>query len=697
MLAVFLAMSFNIHLLDNLSQDDAEGLLEDYIGGAIDQFVESKAGKAYVKKHPEGGGEWISAFIEMGYLYCDRTLPKITKGVAQEIMEDILPRKLTLLDPDDTKDAIPELVAFWIFLKDEYELRSAGAIAKYLTPIQDKFTDWMFDPHRAGLTKSFVLQGTAAGYDMTTQAGVEAFQTEYNQNLRAANDEQPAPESLSTAPPEVQQMLEMMGVKLPEAGESLNPSQFIGQLINASEQMNALMGEDEKLFDAAELEELRQIQSEAPDEFIQLGEALPEESAALLQAQAITETAPGTVLQDFQTVLEAIGPVGISVSGKRQHIPRQLLEEINERLVNPIQIDIQRPQQKSYPPIHGLYLLLRATGMITFTAKGKQSHLAIAPNIHQSWQQLNPTERYCTLLEAWLVRSHAEMLNEDRSGFMTEGENSLQGWQMFAQKRKHTYNKYALQDNIRYYPKYHNLALMSLFSLVNITTGKPQKGKGWRIKSVEVLPFGNAVMSLIRNAFYASGFSWPSATDSSLPFNKLQPTLQPFFPEWQQTLATPSTEFSPGRHIFKVSLGKIWRRIAISGEATLAHLSSLILDSVSFDSDHLDMFTYTNSLGRQIQVLHPYMNEGEQFTDEVTIGSLPLTLGSTMDYVFDFGDNWRFKVQLESVEAEESDSDYKIKAAKKRGSKRGKSRQKSAGEILETHGKAPLQYPDSDW
>ena len=689
-------MSFDIRLLDNLSYDDAETLLEDYIGDAIDRFVESKAGRAYVKKHPEGGGEWISTFIEMGYVYCDRTLPKMTKGDAQQLMEDILPRKLTLLDPDDTKDAIPELVAFWTFLKEEYELRSAGAIAKYLTSIQGKFTDWMFDPDRGGIAKSFALQGMAAGYDMTTQAGVEAFQTEYNKDIRAASN-QPPSESFPSAPPEVKQMLEMVGIKVPEAGESFNPSQFIGQLIDASEQINAVIGGDEKLFDAADIEELRQAQAEAPDEFMQVGEALSEEKAAILEAQAITETAPGTILQDFQTVLEAIGPEGISVSGKRQHIPRQLLAEINEHLVNPLQIDIQRPQQKSYPPLHGLYLLLRATGIITLTPKGKQHHLSLTPDIYESWQQLNPTERYCTLLEAWLVRGHAEMLNEDRSGFMTEGDRSLQGWQTLAQKKKHTYSKYSVQDTLKYYPAYHNLALMSLFGLVEITSGKPERGKGWRIKTVEVLPFGDALMTLIRNAYVASDFLWPSATDPSLSFSELQPTLQPYFLEWQQTLAVPSTEFSPGRHIFKVSLGNIWRRIAISGEATLAHLSALILGSVNFDSDHLDQFTYTNELGRQIQVVHPYIDDGEYFTDEVRIGSLPLKPGSTMEYLFDFGSSWRFKVQLESIELEDAGSDYKIKSSKKRGSNRRRGSKNSVGEILETHGKAPLQYPNSDW
>ena len=139
--------------------------------------------------------------------------------------------------------------------------------------------------------------------------------------------------------------------------------------------------------------------------------------------------------------------------------------------------------------------------------------------------------------------------------------------------------------------------------------------------------------------------------------------------------------FTPGRHIFKVSLGKIWRRIAISGEASLAYLADLIRSSVNFDDDHLDCFTYKNTSGRQVQVMHPYMNDGELFTDEVTVGSLPLVVGSTLEYLFDFGDCWKFQVQLEAIEAEPTLVIARVKATMKRR----KAAKEPMGEVLEAH------------
>ncbi|MBF2037037.1 MAG: hypothetical protein IGR92_16565, partial [Leptolyngbyaceae cyanobacterium T60_A2020_046] len=79
-------MTFNPYLLENLDYDDAEPLLEDYINTALQAFIHSDVGKAYQRKHPQGGF-WIGNFIEFAYLYGGFILPKMTKGNAQEVME----------------------------------------------------------------------------------------------------------------------------------------------------------------------------------------------------------------------------------------------------------------------------------------------------------------------------------------------------------------------------------------------------------------------------------------------------------------------------------------------------------------------------------------------------------------------------------------------------------------------------------
>lgn len=65
-------MPFNIRQLDNLSYDDVEPILDDYISGALEEFANSPEGEAHIKSYPEGGG-WIGIFIELGYNYGETT------------------------------------------------------------------------------------------------------------------------------------------------------------------------------------------------------------------------------------------------------------------------------------------------------------------------------------------------------------------------------------------------------------------------------------------------------------------------------------------------------------------------------------------------------------------------------------------------------------------------------------------------
>ena len=89
------------------------------------------------------------------------------------------------------------------------------------------------------------------------------------------------------------------------------------------------------------------------------------------------------------------------------------------------------------------------------------------------------------------------------------------------------------------------------------------------------------------------------------------------------------------------------------------------------------MFSYKDRLGKTVKIVHPDMNESPS-TTEVKIGSLPLEIGSAIEYLFDFGDNWEFQLELESIKPDSSPNFNKIVAS---------------------HGEAPPQYPDwdEDW
>lgn len=163
--------------------------------------------------------------------------------------------------------------------------------------------------------------------------------------------------------------------------------------------------------------------------------------------------------------------------------------------------------------------------------------------------------------------------------------------------------------------------------------------------------------------------------EGNRPFGALWPLRQPYFPEWERNLSIPEWTFREGTYVFKVSLGKVWREIAIPADLSLDALASIILNAFELDHDHLYEFSYQNRFGILERVYHPYVEEGP-WASEILIGDVPLRVGQAMTYLYDFGDNWEIKVTLGRIDP----VDPSIKAPV----------------VLEEHGEPPEQYPTWD-
>jgi len=415
---------------------------------------------------------------------------------------------------------------------------------------------------------------------------------------------------------------------------------------------------------------------EPPEEDMEEVETAPELGQVLRNVQ-IDERGPGTILHDFQVLLDYCREHDIKLS--KTHLllsGGKLLAEINALLAEPIEVHLKRPVLKSYPNIAGLYLLLRASGLARVGGTPSTPWLHISEDAYQAWTRLNPTERYCTLLEAWILRGSGTILGErdtvfeafplrlERLGEFVSGI-PVDGLPVDADVEMH----------LRYLVGLHTVALCHLFGLVTVESGAPVEGKGWRIDRIYAEPFGAALLGVLVSYLSRVWEHILDELDQSDAAGFLQPALQEYFPAWQSTLTIPRPPFRDGIHVFKVFLGRTWRRIAISGTALVEELANTILDAFDFDYDHLYEFSYIDSYGHRKQIVHPYIEEGLP-ADEVRVGDVPISVGAKMDYWYDFGDNWRFTVALDQVKP--SDPSFKTPV------------------ILKAHGKAPKQYPSWD-
>jgi hypothetical protein len=423
---------------------------------------------------------------------------------------------------------------------------------------------------------------------------------------------------------------------------------------------------------------------------------LTSKQEAVLRSQVFDDSHPGAVLHDFQLVLDHIGEKGVKAGGKYNLLPIESIVALDPLLSRPLNLPLERPQLRSHPYLQGLHLLLRASTLGRVEGKGDKARLVIDQTVLRSWNDLNPTERYFSLLEAWLLIAQPAMVGMDREW----SDCLLDEWDFSLRYLAEAKNSAQVRRRLRSlferrYDELYNLALADLFGLAATDLQGGSIEDRFQLE-VTVTPFGEALLLLLGKELQEEeedrDIQYQVVADQEVAFEDeeeegdeeedeeeydLRPLLQPYFPAYQKSLALaanpPERE---GVYVFKVSLGRdVWRRIALSHNHTLHDLLLAILRSIKFDYDHLYEFTFRDSLGRTVKANHPSCEDGYS-ADTVELGSLPLQPGESMPLVYDFGDDWRFDVKLEGIEPIGS-----IKRLPK---------------VLESHGKAPKQYPDWD-
>jgi hypothetical protein len=394
------------------------------------------------------------------------------------------------------------------------------------------------------------------------------------------------------------------------------------------------------------------------------------EHEQILHETKIDAEHPGTILRDFGVVLEYVGTEGVRACGKYNLLPIEAIPILDERLTRPLRLKLKRPQLRSHPYLQGLHLLLRATGLTTVDGVGDQARLRVDTVVAEQWNRLNPTERFFTLMEATFLHVNGAMIGESSRSLGNPLLTCLNAWQLLPKKGQ----RFDLSQPTSVYfmdRRFSLLALTDLFGLIHVEHPS-EPVLPWCPQAVRHAPFGDAALTLLKQ----SDIDVLMSDDEPPPFGAWQSLFQPYFPEWRENLVLPKPELREGVFVFKVSLGKMWRQIAIPDSLTLDDLANAILNAVDFDDDHLYEFSFRDHLGKTAQIRHPYYEEGPS-TDEFPIGELPLQPGQSMTFLFDYGDCWKFNVKLEKIDP----PNPRMKKPR----------------MMAKQGKAPEQYPDADW
>jgi len=124
--------------------------------------------------------------------------------------------------------------------------------------------------------------------------------------------------------------------------------------------------------------------------------------------------------------------------------------------------------------------------------------------------------------------------------------------------------------------------------------------------------------------------------------------------------------------------GNPYRVISIPNDFTLDILAEAIIESFDFDLDH--MYGFYDNIKKWSKSTDSYIMDDEYesatgFVTEVTVGEVFKKPKKKMLLLFDYGDEWKFVVEL--IKGKNAESEMELSAL-----------------IIESQGDAPPQYPD---
>ena len=174
-------MGFDIDQLKTPDGDYDEEALGEYQNQLVDLFRESPEGLALRKTHDDAG-YWVGLLVDFSYSYIGVSLSEMSVHDMEEVLTELFPRKVTI-PPEEAREVVPELAAFWNYLKREYRMEQVDSILALLRKTEPGFPGIMNDPSRFGMAKSMMTMGMESGFDVMSEEGLADFMQHYNAQI----------------------------------------------------------------------------------------------------------------------------------------------------------------------------------------------------------------------------------------------------------------------------------------------------------------------------------------------------------------------------------------------------------------------------------------------------------------------------------------------------------------------------------
>jgi len=371
--------------------------------------------------------------------------------------------------------------------------------------------------------------------------------------------------------------------------------------------------------------------------------------------------------KEYSVFLEYLNSNEVRLSERTGYINKKDCLAINRQFdIVSERYDSSGRTQKDYAVIDFFcFFSVRAGILRIVKAKGKGLRLERIDGYDEFWN-MSSIERYIFMLAVWMGEmavSHSYLCfgNNWIHGLMKKGKPDT-AIAIFQTGIRHSFlGEY-------YMPEIRLLALFQLIKIEWLEEGQEDKKNKFRVKELYLTQAGFTLTKILKK--HKITFLYPDDFEGVLNVikeiagmsgNDIKMKLMCFrdkpIEEGQCTID------------FRIEVGSCVRKIRMGDQYTLDDLHYLIQKSVDFDMDHLYCFQIgMGALKREY--FAPECEEELWLADEVSLAELMLYKGMHFTYLFDFGDEWIFRIYVEQILPEYMEE----------------------CEIIEVKGKAPRQY-----
>lgn len=453
------------------------------------------------------------------------------------------------------------------------------------------------------------------------------------------------------------------------------------------------------------MKEIRQIKEPKNTTQLSFDEVLLESNVIdkTKNEEAITEsmatsgdTYPISLVNDFILFLDYFHHHSVSLTKMNEYISRKHLQSINELLSIKNKNATSYAVQEFYPYIHFFYFLAFSGGLLE-KAHGKAGKLQIKETDRlRLFKEFTDIEKYFFLLETFWVDVNWGRLLDTR---FYELAMDMQEILSTISATQHI-RPILLGDNenaaktglgrlfykLNYFPLY-----LEWFGFWKCQANQVKIDSYFRknhyfAKSITLTNFGAKMIPILlieRNLnLWNIALRRETGEINPIPGSKLEDMMfgdippglvnalydrmkldqsaqsffQPFvalFPNEKLKRALPrdTRKFIDGIYTFKVYFSNsVWRKIVTSGKHTMDDLHGMILKAFDFDEDHLYSFFMDGIKWSDDCIVSPYDDYVHPNADKVKIGEVGFSLKQRFLYLYDYGDEWTFVVEVDHIE-----------------------------------------------